>query len=191
MSPGRRVPAGLIGNPNFQCQDRAIVKKIIESYKNYLGVTAIKENVLLGSLSSHLTPASKEDIDKIVKWLNLNKATGSMEYYLNVLNSASVIDKYLTSIINHNISRSYFSDVTNNSLTIYKKKDKQTKENYRPVSTNGFSKVYEKFINDSILPIKQTFLSNFVSAYRKQYITKHVLINLLENCQKILTIIKS
>ena len=45
----------------------------------------------------------------------------------------------------------------------YTKKDKQNKENYRPVSIlNGFLKVYERFTNDNMLPIIQTFLSNFV-----------------------------
>ena len=46
---------------------------------------------------------------------------------------------------------------------------------------NGFSKVYEKFINDSVLSIIQTFLSNFVSTYRKHYSANNVLISLIEN----------
>ena len=49
---------------------------------------------------------------------------------------------------------------------------------------NGFSKVYERFINDSMLPIIQTFLSNFVSSYRKHYSANHVLIILIENWKK-------
>ena len=39
---------------------------------------------------------------------------------------------------------------------------------------NEFSKVYEIIINDIMVPIIQTFLSNFVSAYRKHYSAKHV-----------------
>ena len=40
---------------------------------------------------------------------------------------------------------------------IYKKEDRQNKENYSPVSTsNVFSKVYERFTNDSLLPIIRT-----------------------------------
>ena len=74
----------------------------------------------------------------------------------------------LSYIINHDISRSYFSD--------------GAKENYCPVSVlNGFSKVYERFINDSMLSIIQTFLSNIVSACRKHYNANHVLI---ENWKK-------
>ena len=36
-------------------------------------------------------------------------------------------------------------------------------------------------MNDSMFPIIQTFLSNFVSAYRKHCSTKDVLIRLVEN----------
>ena len=41
--------------------------------------------------------------------------------------------------------------------------------------------VYERFINDSVISIIQTFLSNFVSAYRKYYSANNVLISLIEN----------
>ena len=127
-------------------------------------------------------------MNKIVKLLNVNKATGpdGIPLKLNKL-SINIVDKYLTSIINNDTSRSYFSDGAKNALVrpIYKKKDRQNKENYRPVNIlNRFSKLYERFINESMIPITQTFLLNFVSAYRKHYSTNHVLISLLENWKK-------
>ena len=65
-----------------------------------------------------------------------------------------------------------FRDIYNALVRpIYTKKDKQNKESYRLVSIlNGFLKAYE--------PIMQTFLSNFVWAYRKNYIANHVLPNM-------------
>ena len=105
-----------------------------------------KKIVLPDSLSFDLPPASQEDINKIVKSLNANKATGldRIPPQLRKL-SANVVDQNLTSIINHDISRSYFSDKVKNAFVrpIYKNKYKQNKENYPPVSIlNGFSKVY-------------------------------------------------
>ena len=44
--------------------------------------------------------------------------------------------------------------------------------------------VYERFINDSMLPIIQTFLSNYVSAYRKHYSANNILISLTEIWKK-------
>ena len=127
-------------------------------------------------------------MNKIVKSLNVNKTTGhdGISLKLNKL-STNVVDKYLTSIINNDTLRSYFSDGAKNALVrpIYKKKDRQNKENYRPVNIlNRFSKLYERFINESMIPIIQTILSNFVSTYRKHYSTNHVLISLLENWKK-------
>ena len=77
-----------------------------------------------GFLSFDLPPASKQDINKIVKSLNVNKATVSDRISLKLMKlSANVIDKYLTSIINHDISQSYFSNGAKNALVrpIYKK----------------------------------------------------------------------
>ena len=50
------------------------LKKIIESNKNHSSGATIKENVLPDSLSFDLPPAPKEDINKIIKSLNGNKA---------------------------------------------------------------------------------------------------------------------
>ena len=80
-----------IGNPSSQRQDRGTVKKTIESYKNHPGVATIKENLLPDSLSFDLPPASKEDINKVVKLLTANKA-----HRLNWLN---ILPTLLTNIL--------------------------------------------------------------------------------------------
>ena len=84
--------------------------------------------------------------------------------------------------------QTFFSDGTKNVLVrpIYEKKNRQYKENYHRVSIlNGFSKVYERFINDSMLLIIKISLSNFVSAYSKPYMNKSI-----ENWKKNLNNIK-
>ena len=49
---------------------------------------------------------------------------------------------------------------------------------------NEFSEGYERFITDSMLPIIQTFLSNFVSAYRKHCSANHEQTGVIENWEK-------
>ena len=44
-----------------------------------------------------------------------------------------------------------------------------------------FSKIYERYIHNSITPFVNKFLSIFISAYRKNYSSNHVLIRLIEN----------
>ena len=60
-------------------------------------------------------------------------------------------------------------------------------ENYRPVNIlNCFSKVYEKFLLDKFKPFINSFLSEYMAAYRENYSTNHVLIRLIENWEKAL-----
>ena len=64
----------------------------------------------------------------------------------------------------------------------YKKKSRHQVENYRPVSIlNAFSKIYERYIHNSLIPFVDNFLSVFISAYRQTYSSNHVLIRLIEN----------
>ena len=49
---------------------------------------------------------------------------------------------------------------------------------------NGFSKVFGEVHNDSMLPVIQILLSNFVSAYTKRYSARNVLRSLMENWKK-------
>ena len=70
---------------------------------------------------------------------------------------------------------------------IFKKDDRTKIKNYRPVSLlNMFSKIYEKFLHENLMNQVNTFLSIFISAYRKSYSTNHVLIRLIENWKKLL-----
>ena len=119
------------------------LKKIIESKKNHPSVATITENVLPDSLSFDLLPTSKEDINKIIKSLNASKVTGPDGVTLKLIQlSANFVDKYLTSFINHDILRSCFSLGAKTYLirAIHKKKDRQNKGNYHPLSIlNGFS----------------------------------------------------
>ena len=116
---------------------------MIETYKDHPSDVSIKENIVPHYSTFDLPPASKEDINKIVKLFNVDKATLPDRIPLKLIRpSVKVIDKYLTSVINHDNSRYYCSDAVKNVLVrpIYRKKDSQDMENYRPVNIlNGFS----------------------------------------------------
>ena len=68
---------------------------------------------------------------------------------------------------------------------VYKKDDSNKIKNYRPVSLlNGFSKVYERFLYDSLSTSIDKKLSKFVSTYRKSYSSNHILLKLIEEWRK-------
>ena len=64
---------------------------------------------------------------------------------------------------------------------IYKKESRSVKDNYRSVSIlKGFSKVYERFINDKLLNHVNDILFDFVSAYRSNHSSNHMILRLIE-----------
>ena len=68
---------------------------------------------------------------------------------------------------------------------IYKKEDRTSKLNYRPVSLlNVFSKILERWTQEKIGPHVNKILSKFISAYRKKHSSNHVLLRLLEEWKK-------
>ena len=68
---------------------------------------------------------------------------------------------------------------------IFKKNELEKIENCRPVSIlNCFSKAYEKFLLEKFKPFIDSFLSEYMAAYRENYSTNHVLIRLIENWKK-------
>ena len=75
--------------------------------------------------------------------------------------SANVIDKHLCNIINMDFENYNVPENTKVATIrpIYKKKSRNELESYRPVSLlNAFSKIYERYMHDSITPFVNNFL---------------------------------
>ena len=101
--------------------------------------------------------------------------------------AANVIDSHLAYIINKDLKENKFSEKAKTALVrpIYKKDDRDKIKNCRPVSlSNGFSKIYERFLHDSLSKLTEKILSKFVSAYKKSYSSNHVLLKLIEEQNK-------
>ena len=131
---------------------------------------------------------STKDINNIIKSLNVNKATGPDGIPAKFIRmSANVIDSHLTNIIDKDIDQNNYSEnaKTANVKPVFKKDGRTKIKNYRPVSLlNIFSKIYERYLHESLTPFVNSFLSEFILAYRKTYSTNHVLIRLIENWKK-------
>ena len=161
---------------------RIILHNIIKKYENHSRVIKIKSNTSVKShLSSINTLASarqvtSSEVNLILKSLNIKKAFGTDKIPTKLVKLASsFLSKLSGTAINYSLASSKFSDIAKVVTVI--SIDKKTDGKYdificRPVSLlNYFSKVYEnitKCIYNNILP--------FVSAYRKNYNTQHVII---------------
>ena len=89
--------------------------------------------------------------------------------------SSNMIDKNLWNIINIDIESYNVLDNTKVETIrpLYKKKSRKELENYRPLSlSNAFTKIYERYVLNSITP----FVHNFLSIFKKleTYSSNHV-----------------
>ena len=96
---------------------------------------------------------------------------------------SDILAKLLSVAINNIISTYAFpNDAKIASVVPIDKKtnDKYAIPNFRPVSIlNCYSKVYENIFKKELLRSMNVYLSPFISTYRKNYNTQHVLLTLL------------
>ena len=103
------------------------------------------------------------------------------------MSANNVIDSHITNIINQDLNIGKYSEEAKTALVrpLFKKDDRDKIKNYRPVSIlNGFSKIYERFLLNSLSEYVENTLSEFIAAYRKTYSSNNVLLRLIENCKK-------
>ena len=99
----------------------------------------------------------------------------------------NVNDSHPYNIIIKDLEKNKYSKEPKTALVrpIFKKNEKNTIRNYRPLSSlNGMSKIYEMCIHNSLSSYAETMLSYFISAYKKSYSSNHVLLKLIKNWKK-------
>ena len=168
-----------------------VLSSILDKYRNHRSIVKILKNKNLQSSSISIPSSSwgskitTEEINTILKSLNSKKAPGIDKIPTKLVKLASdFLAEPLLIVINNSIST---STVPNNAkiasvVPIDKKTDdRYVISNFRPVSIlNCFSKVYENVIKNELLKSMNVHLSPFLSAYRKNYNTQHVLLRLME-----------
>ena len=177
------------GNLNNANEDKTTVKNIIKQYENHSSIINIKNPIDFSATRFDIPTAKVEDINKIIKNINPKKTTGPDKIPPKIVRlSANIIDSHLMNIINNDLSNESFSNEAKVATVqpIYKKKNCDKIENYRPVSICCFSKVYKRFFLEKFKPFINTFLSKFIAAYKENYSSSHVLVRLIENWKQAL-----
>ena len=148
--------------------DEETVNKILKHYENHSSVSKIKRSQN-ETLNFDFPTTEVEDINKIIKSLNPRKATGPDGIPVKILKIArNAIDSHLTNIINRDIKENKVSEDAKTALIrpLHEKNDRDKIQNYRPVSIlNGFSKLYERYLLNSLSNHIEKILSNFIAAY--------------------------
>jgi len=166
-----------------------LIGTILSHYESHPSILSI-QNMGLDS-TFKLPLANEQDILDIIKHLDTSKAMGIDNIPARLVNqSAYVIYKPLTKIINKSIEKDNFPDLMQiGKITPVYKSGKENsrlnKKDYRPVSVlTVFSKIFERYILNKMLEHVNTILSDKISAYRKGYSTQHVLLKLTEEWRK-------
>ena len=131
-----------LGNCEDGSQDNATVDKIISKYSSHSSVQKIKRGFSLDK-EFELSYASAKDLNKIIKFPNINKAKGPdgiSAKFVKIL--ADIID--VANLINKDISNNKFSE---NAKTATGDKGNRTEiKNCKTVILlNIFKKIYKKF----------------------------------------------
>ena len=168
-----------------------VLSSILDKYRNHHSIVKILKNKNLQSSSISIPSSSwgskitTEEINTILKSLNSKKAPGIDKIPTKLVKLASdFLAEPLLIVINNSISASTFPNNAKIASVVpidKKTDDRYVISNFRPVSIlNCFSKVYENVIKNELLKSMNVHLSPFLSAYRKNYNTQHVLLRLME-----------
>ena len=141
-------------------QDELTVKEILSVYSNHPSIQKIK-SVFNTDSKFDLSKPAASDINKIIKSLYTNRATGPDGIPIKFVQmSVNAIDCHLSNIITCDISKNkYFEHAKTATVRRIFKTDDRTKiKNYRSVSLlNTFSKIYEKFLYENLMNYVKLF----------------------------------
>ena len=136
--------------------------------------------------SSNVYVTNPEEIFELLSVLDIKKAVGfEMIPTKLVKMAASVLCQPLSNAINNSLSKGIFPDDAKIAMVSPFEKGTSSKNdisNFRPVSIlTTFSKIHERVTKKMIDKAMDKYLSEtFISAYRQNYNTQHVLIRLPE-----------
>ena len=167
------------------------VEKAIKKFEFDPSILLIK-NRISKNVSQNLfcfNEATKAEVLKEIKYINNKKANTFNTIPSKILKISSECSAHtLTSLINKSLtsSRKFPSNLKLADIApIYKKKNPEAKENYRPVSVLPvLSKVFERLIQKQINSFITDYLSDFLCSYRQGFSTQHASIKLTESSRQ-------
>ena len=136
------------------------------------------------------SPVTQSQTLKVIKNLDESKSVSGVIPTKIIKLAKYVCAPTLTACFNHSLETSGFPDSLKMAdiIPCHKKKSKHDKDNYRPVSLLPSSaKVFEKLIANQLDPFLDSFFSNGLCGFRKQYSTQGALLNMLQKWQNSLS----
>ena len=184
--PNLKIPAVNDFDINFTTTSDQVLNSV-EKFQNHPSILKIKDKKQ-SSQSFSFVPVQYDSVLKKINDLNPAKTSQQTDIPTRILKeNLDFFSKYFYENINFCIENSEFpfdlkvADVT----PIHKKKSRNSKDNYRPVSIlPNISKIYERCLYDQIESFFGNILSKYQCGFRKGYNAQHCLIVLIEKWKK-------
>ena len=166
------------------------VLKAVKRFEDHPSVLEIKKNVTLNTEFS-FSEVTIEEMSTEIDELKVNKSGTYMNIPTSRLKEAKdIVAEPLMQIWNIEIiknkkfpSKLKLADI----IPIFKKLQNIYKENYRPVSLLPVvSKIFERIMQNQIVPFIENILSDFLCGYRKNFNAQYALAAMIEKWKKTL-----
>lgn len=160
----------------------------MDDFDNHPSIQRIRKERKDSTLISDVTSVMQGQVKTVLESLDTNKATGCDGIPAKIMKiGAEELSQPLANLFNSCIrKRAWPSDWKRGDWTpIYKKDDKCSKENYRPITVlPSVDKVFEQLICMQVSTAFQGNICEQSSAYRKAHSCETTLINLVEDWKR-------
>ena len=170
-----KIPAYAVSNSNLENVADPIIKLILK-YRDHPSILTIGEVCKEKSDSPFLfTGIDKEEILKEILNLDASKACQDTDVPTKILKeNADIFADFLHASFNEFVKKSEFPSVLKqaNITPVFKKGERECKNNYRPVSILfNVSKIFERIIFRQIPNYMDSFFSKYQCGFKKRYNT--------------------
>ena len=156
--------------------------KSIMKYRRHPSITVIQDAYKGSSFS--FSTVEKVDVIREIKHLSKRKAIqDDIPVKILLKEGVNFFAESICIFYNYAITTSKFPSFLKmaNVTTIFKKRSKNKKENFRPVTIfSVLSKTFEKLLSKQLSTFFEIILSKFQCRFRKCYSTQHCLLLMLE-----------
>lgn len=166
----------------------AVERNSMEDFKDHPSVQKIQREYGNSTQTIEIKPGTQGQVLAVLESLNINKATGSDGIPSKALKiGAQQLSKPLATLFNSCLSNSVWPSAWKKGdwTPVYKKEDKLSKENYRPITILPcVNKVLEKLVGQQIAADFDSRMYENSTAYRKHQSCETTLITLVEAWKK-------
>ena len=163
------------------------ITTIIDHYKDHPSIKLINNEIMKNKTCSFSFNHIHDSIlEKAIKALKPNKACGYDKISPAIVKSSNIINKSLIKVYNNSIEQSTFPHCLKPAeiSPIFKKGDRLSLKNYRPVNVlSSLSKPFESIISNQISEYfsNNGIINDLISAYRKGFGTNQTLLKMVED----------